>query len=95
MEGGKRLISVAKIPLACQQKIVRMGILSFLFGEPLQRIPSEENEAFALIDELWGKNRLEHLLRIVTEKVRSETQNALVFFKKNEEGFLDIKARIL
>lgn len=94
-EGGKRLVSVAKIPLSFQQKIVRTGV-SFLFGEAVQRIPSEENEAFSLMDELWRENRLDHLLRVFCEKVQSETEAALVFFeKKNKEGFLEIKTRVL
>lgn len=94
-EGGKGLVSVAKIPLSFQQKIVRTGV-SFLFGEPAQKIPDEDNEGFALLRALWEKNRLDHLLRIFAEKVQSETQAALVFFeKKNKEGFLEIKTRVL
>lgn len=49
-QGGKHLVSVAKIPLSFQQKIVRTGV-SFLFGEAIQRIPDAENEAFAVMDE--------------------------------------------
>ena len=85
------VVKVAKLPIPFQRKIVTSAA-SFLFGSPVSITSSEDIEP---INDLWDECKMDTLLLRFAEKVKSETEAAIVFYpvKKNDE--INIKARVL
>lgn len=88
-------VAVAKITIPLQRKIVKSAA-SFLLGNPVDLVPSENNDSSGEFIKLWKDMRLDSLLLNFCKKVKSETEAAIIFFPVEKEGQdAKIKARVL
>ena len=67
----------------------------FLFGNPIQLVPNEENEASKAITYLWNDLRMDSLLLNFCQTVKSETEATIIFYEAKKEDQVIIKARLL
>lgn len=86
------VVRVAKIPIPFQRKIVTSAA-SFLFGSPVNISSSDDIQP---VLDLWDSCRMDTLLLRFAEKVKSETEAAIVFYPtKGKDDKIKIKARVL
>ena len=75
-----------RLHISMPQKIVRDGV-SFLFGSPINMIPSDpENKGAQDVKDLWKSCRMDSLLMEFCEAVKSETEAAIIFYSKKKDG---------
>jgi len=82
-----KTVTVAKIPVNYQRKIVRTAA-AFLFGSPV-KIQSTNSEALEIVQKIWDANRMDSLLKKACDLVKSETEAVFFFFAEkatNSDG---------
>lgn len=76
-------IEQAKLVIRYQRKIVNMAV-SFLFGDPAKMILDNKEdkyqEIFALIDDVWNKNKLEYFNKKLARRLFVETKVAELWY---------------
>lgn len=88
---ANKTVKVAKIPIPFQRKVVRSAS-SFLFGSPV-KITSDTD--IQNITDAWDDLGIDTILLEFAEKVKSETEAAIVFFPVEKDKKVKLKARLL
>ena len=91
------VVTVAKLPIPYQKKIVRTSA-SFLFGEPISIIsPDNVNEeSFMEFKRVWNDMKLGYHDKALARKTLSETRSAELFYVvKDANDKLKIKVKLL
>jgi len=80
---SRKRIEQAKLVIRYQQKIVNMAV-SFLFGDPakltLDNKEDKYQETFALIDDVWNKNKLDYFNKKLARRLFVETKVAELWY---------------
>lgn len=98
---GKTLkrIPQAKLVIRYQRKIVNMAV-SFLFGEAVKLILENKEdkyqETFSLIDDVWGKNKLDYFNKKLARRLFVETKAAELWYTTiDKDNIKRIKVALL
>jgi SPP1 family phage portal protein len=86
----QKLIKAVRIPVNFAKKII-LTATSFEVGKPITLIPSEKNDAFKIVSEIWRANRMDAMLKDLIVLKKSETQGAIQFYVSDltEESVLN------
>ncbi len=90
----KEIVKAIRTPVNFAKKITRTSV-AFEFANPVKLIPSEANQLFETVLQVWKKNRLDSKLQELKEIQRSQTQTAIIFNILKKNNTPEIKSKVL
>lgn len=93
---GNNTVTVAKMPIPFQRKIVQSAS-AFLFGSPVNITDANDKDDIQPLLDQWDTCNMDSIFLDFCEKVKSETEAAIIFFpvKRITDTEIRLKARVL